>query len=792
MADDFDPFDDIFGNEPVKNARAAGKFRPKPKVRPQKKVSAKSSVASSQAVQTVHSAPHDSSEPIHTVKPLEQSSDVVPNDKPDFHAVSVEENPDVLIGSEAYTDSLHHTDIGCTIPSSKEVASNSPNDENIGGRVGTQVFSSIDDSTNTCKMAEVTKDSDLASRVDALGAGHVATADAFDPFDDIFDNEPVKNARVAGKFRPKPKFQPQKVSAKSLVASSNEVQSVNSAPHDSSEPIVKPLEQKCTIPSSKEVASNAPKTENIGGREGTQVSSSIDDSTNTFYVADATKESDQAAEADALGAGEPLVSSADVYNDMDGRRVIEEMDVMDSVMPDLNSLQQDSAENNSIPTSQNGDAVDLSSPGFTDTFPTKSTSELPLDEESINLMEVPQSDSCIHVEDLPEVPSKLASRRAKTGKHKPSAASGKQQASTLSEETGAAGRSVRSKKRDTSVGKLVDEEGDETLASGQLSEEHPFSSAIDEQNINSEQPQVENGSQKKNSKRKLKKTENDKEKPPRKSKKAKEAPEQETCTKPKKFSHSTRRRRILDKNLLNIPEEEFNPRELSFRNLILLAEYKEKQMKTTGQAAAPATHQSTRNSDYNYDPSTGLYNNDEEDGAQVDTTEYFNYQSRMEKTPRVRWTKQDTELFYEAVQQFGTDFSMIAQLFPGRTREQIRNKYKKEERQYPLRLREAFTNRSKDLSHFGKVIENLNKIREQEELEDCTSTEGVPDEGVSNADDDGGKHEDGKKEENEDAATDTAEVQSAAKPETQEEEEEEDEEDELSRYSQIMGEMKFL
>lgn len=39
-----------------------------------------------------------------------------------------------------------------------------------------------------------------------------------------------------------------------------------------------------------------------------------------------------------------------------------------------------------------------------------------------------------------------------------------------------------------------------------------------------------------------------------------------------------------------------------------------------------------------------------------------------------------------------------------------------------------------DLSHFGKVIENLNKIREQEELEDCTSTEGVPDEGVSNAD----------------------------------------------------------
>ncbi|KAL1557738.1 hypothetical protein AAHA92_08284 [Salvia divinorum] len=625
-------------------------------------------------------------------------------------------------------------------------------------------------------------------------------ADDFDPFDDIFGNEPVKNARAAGKFRPKPKFQPQKkVSAKSSVVSSQAVQTVHSAPHDSSESIAKPLEQKCTIPSSKEVASSALNTENVEGRVGTQVFSSIDDSTNTCNVADATKDSDQAPEADALGADEPIVSSANVYNDMGGRPVIEEMDAIDPVIPDLNlqtgSRQQNSAKNNLIPTSQNDDGVDLSSPGFTHTFPNESTSEVPLNEESINLMELPLSDSCTHVEDLPEVPSKLASRRAKTAKSKSSAASDQQQASTSSQENGAAGRSLRSKKRDTSVGKLVDEEGDETLASGQLSEEQPFSSVIDEQNTNSEQPQVENGSQKKNSKRKLKKTENDKEKPPRKSKKAKEASEQETCAKPKKFSHSTRRKRILDKNLLNIPEEEFNPRELSFRNLILLAEYKEKQMKTTGQAAAPATHRSTRNSDYNndqagqyYDDPAGTYNNDGEDGyIAEDTTEYFNYQSRMEKTPRVRWSKQDTELFYEAVQQFGTDFSMIAQLFPGRSREQIRNKYKKEERQYPLRLREALTNRGKDLSHFGKVIENLNKIREQEELEDCTSTEGAPDEGVPNADDDGGKHEDGKKEENEDTATGAAEVQSAAKPET-----EEDEEDELSRYSQVMSDMNWL
>lgn len=30
-----------------------------------------------------------------------------------------------------------------------------------------------------------------------------------------------------------------------------------------------------------------------------------------------------------------------------------------------------------------------------------------------------------------------------------------------------------------------------------------------------------------------------------------------------------------------------------------------------------------------------------------DTTAYFNYQTYMDKTPSTRWSKQDTELFYE-------------------------------------------------------------------------------------------------------------------------------------------------
>lgn len=43
--------------------------------------------------------------------------------------------------------------------------------------------------------------------------------------------------------------------------------------------------------------------------------------------------------------------------------------------------------------------------------------------------------------------------------------------------------------------------------------------------------------------------------------------------------------------------------------------------------------------------------------------------------------------------QFGTDLSMIQQLFPGRTRRQVKLKYKKEERQHPSKLRDALTSR---------------------------------------------------------------------------------------------------
>ncbi|PNY13604.1 transcription factor TFIIIB component [Trifolium pratense] len=98
------------------------------------------------------------------------------------------------------------------------------------------------------------------------------------------------------------------------------------------------------------------------------------------------------------------------------------------------------------------------------------------------------------------------------------------------------------------------------------------------------------------------------------------------------------------------------------------------------------------------------------------TAPLLNYQSFMEKTPRGKWSTGDTEKFYEAIRQFGTDFTMIQQLFPDKTRHQIKLKYKKEERQHPLLLSDAVNNPTKDLSLFKLVIERqIQKSKEEQD-----------------------------------------------------------------------------
>ncbi|KAK6458905.1 uncharacterized protein RJT20DRAFT_124019 [Scheffersomyces xylosifermentans] len=48
-----------------------------------------------------------------------------------------------------------------------------------------------------------------------------------------------------------------------------------------------------------------------------------------------------------------------------------------------------------------------------------------------------------------------------------------------------------------------------------------------------------------------------------------------------------------------------------------------------------------------------------------------------------RWTADELRQFYQALSTFGTDFSLIAQLFPYRTRKQIKMKFNLEEKKFP-------------------------------------------------------------------------------------------------------------
>ncbi|CAA7020631.1 unnamed protein product [Microthlaspi erraticum] len=211
--------------------------------------------------------------------------------------------------------------------------------------------------------------------------------------------------------------------------------------------------------------------------------------------------------------------------------------------------------------------------------------------------------------------------------------------------------------------------------------------------------------------------------------------------KEKKFKHSGRRqrKRTLDKELLETPDDEI--RFLPIKDMLRLVEYKEWLEKKEAKGAAPVvppTQESDMNASENQDYSHQGF--DAEDDFGMEESEYqetnlvkpdspVNYQTYMNKTPRSRWSKEDTELFYEGIQEFGSNLSMVQQLFPDRTRQQIKLKFKLEERRNPLKINDALSSRSKHLTHFKTVIKKLQQeaaaAREGEEEEEGEEREDI-------------------------------------------------------------------
>ncbi|XP_051533022.1 transcription factor TFIIIB component B'' homolog isoform X2 [Myxocyprinus asiaticus] len=87
------------------------------------------------------------------------------------------------------------------------------------------------------------------------------------------------------------------------------------------------------------------------------------------------------------------------------------------------------------------------------------------------------------------------------------------------------------------------------------------------------------------------------------------------------------------------------------------------------------------------------------------TTTYSSFRKGSYTKP---WSNGETEMFYLAISMVGTDFSMIGQLFPHRARLEIKNKFKKEERNNSWRVDKAFKEKRRlDVEFFKNMMDQI-------------------------------------------------------------------------------------
>lgn len=73
-----------------------------------------------------------------------------------------------------------------------------------------------------------------------------------------------------------------------------------------------------------------------------------------------------------------------------------------------------------------------------------------------------------------------------------------------------------------------------------------------------------------------------------------------------------------------------------------------------------------------------------------------------------KWTEEETSRFYEGLEIFGSDFSMVGILFPKRTRDQIKKKFTREEKSDAKRVNEALKVNVSRRSIPATLMETLN------------------------------------------------------------------------------------
>ncbi|KAI0931682.1 hypothetical protein AcW1_000982 [Taiwanofungus camphoratus] len=76
-----------------------------------------------------------------------------------------------------------------------------------------------------------------------------------------------------------------------------------------------------------------------------------------------------------------------------------------------------------------------------------------------------------------------------------------------------------------------------------------------------------------------------------------------------------------------------------------------------------------------------------------DTTKFVNSSTYSKKLRGSRWSAEETELFYDALSQFGENYELISYVLPGRDRKACKNKFKAEDKKNPTRVTYCLNNR---------------------------------------------------------------------------------------------------
>ncbi|KAF8841973.1 hypothetical protein BDN67DRAFT_948761 [Paxillus ammoniavirescens] len=99
------------------------------------------------------------------------------------------------------------------------------------------------------------------------------------------------------------------------------------------------------------------------------------------------------------------------------------------------------------------------------------------------------------------------------------------------------------------------------------------------------------------------------------------------------------------------------------------------------------------------DESLFVDRNAEEDTAEYthveesDVTKFVNSATYAKRFRGSRWSAEETELFYDALSQFGENYELVSYVLPGRDRKSCKNKFKAEDKRNPSRINFCLNNR---------------------------------------------------------------------------------------------------